>query len=329
MKNFRHINVTTIEDAVDLLQSTTNSLPIAGGTDLLTRMKAGIAEPDLIVNLKTIPGLTSIRSNASGLDIGALATLDEIACNKTVRKQYAALHKAIEAAASPQIRNRGTIGGNLAQDSRCLYYRGPFHCWLKRGDVCYAKEGENSHHAIFDGGPCYSVHPSDPAPALIALGAEISLEGKQKKRRMPLEELFQNPQEGKRQLTILEPGEIITGVRLPKPVRGTVSTYLKIMERKVWSFALTSVAVQLVVEDETVREARIVLGGVAPKPWRLLKTEAVLCGQRLTPKVIREAAEAAAEGAQPLSGNRYKITLIKGTVAEALSGFIGQPRRSG
>ena len=160
VNNFEYVNARTAERVSRLLMDRP-AIPIAGGTDLLTRMKLGIVRPERVVNLKTIPALNTITPVENGLDIGALATLDAIANHPVVREQYAALFKAIEVAASPQLRNVGTIGGNLVQGSRCWYYRGRFKCWLKDGEECYAHDGENSHHAIFGGGPCHTVHPSD------------------------------------------------------------------------------------------------------------------------------------------------------------------------
>ncbi len=275
------------------------------------------------MNLKTVPGLDLITFGKTGLDIGALVTLDALAGNRAARERYPALIKAIEVTASPQLRNSGTIGGNLAQGSRCWYFRGQFHCWLKQGELCYAREGENSHHAIFGGGPCYMVHPSDLAPVLIALGAEVRTTGIRGERIMPVEELFQLPHEDGRQLTVLEPGEIITGVHLPVPVSGSSGTYLKAMERKVWAFALTSVALQLVVQDNVIKDSRVVLGGVAPKPWRLPEVEAFLHDRNIGPAVIGQAADMAVVGAQPLRGNNYKIALVKGIMREALSSILG------
>jgi xanthine dehydrogenase YagS FAD-binding subunit len=259
----------------------------------------------------------------NGLNIGALANLDTIANNSVVRVQYPALIKAIEVTASPQLRNSGTVGGNLAQGPRCWYYRGQFQCWMKGGERCYARNGENSHHAIFGNGRCNQVHPSDLAPVLIALGAEINIEGIRGRRTIPLSDLFQIPHEGSRQLTILDPGEIITMIHLPTPVSGSRSTYFKAMERKVWSFALASVAVQLVIEDGVIRNPVIVLGGVAPKPWRLPKSEESLRNQPINREVITAAVETAVEGAQPLSANHYKIPLVKGILTEVLSDILG------
>ncbi|MGB7726044.1 MAG: xanthine dehydrogenase family protein subunit M [Dehalococcoidales bacterium] len=323
MNNFEHADATTIADAISLLASNGSSVPIAGGTDLLTQIKLGLIKPGRLVNLKTIPGLDLITVVNNGLNIGALANLDTIANNSVVRVQYPALIKAIEVTASPQLRNSGTVGGNLAQGPRCWYYRGQFQCWMKGGERCYARNGENSHHAIFGNGRCNQVHPSDLAPVLIALGAEINIEGIRGRRTIPLSDLFQIPHEGSRQLTILDPGEIITMIHLPTPVSGSRSTYFKAMERKVWSFALASVAVQLVIEDGVIRNPVIVLGGVAPKPWRLPKSEESLRNQTINREVITAAAETAVEGAQPLNANHYKIPLVKGILTEVLSDILG------
>jgi xanthine dehydrogenase YagS FAD-binding subunit len=193
MNNFEHADATTIADAISLLASNGSSVPIAGGTDLLTQIKLGLIKPGRLVNLKTIPGLDLITVVNNGLNIGALANLDTIANNSVVRVQYPALIKAIEVTASPQLRNSGTVGGNLAQGPRCWYYRGQFQCWMKGGERCYARNGENSHHAIFGNGRCNQVHPSDLAPVLIALGAEINIEGIRGRRTIPLSDLFQIP----------------------------------------------------------------------------------------------------------------------------------------
>jgi xanthine dehydrogenase YagS FAD-binding subunit len=320
MKSFEHVNATTASGAVKSLGLDSGSKLIAGGTDLLTQMKAGIIEPRRLVNLKTIPGLDTINfDDANGLELGPLATLDSIGAAGVVRERYTALYLAIEAAASPQLRNFGTIGGNLVQGSRCWYYRGAFKCWLKGGVKCYARDGENSHHVIFDGGPCHAVQPSDPAIALVGLGAEVTIAGRRSKRTVPLGQLFQKPSGDSRQLTVLKPDEIIVSIRVPPPVSGSRSTYLKAMERKAWAFALASVAASVDFEGDTVKYARIVLGGVASTPWRTTAAELFLKGKKLDDNVIQEAAALAVQGAQPLRKNGYKIALVKGIVAQALS----------
>jgi xanthine dehydrogenase YagS FAD-binding subunit len=319
MKNFEHVNASSVEEAIALLESAGNARAIAGGTDLLTRLKLEMDDPDRLVNLKTIPGLAGIVENGTGLDIGALATLDSIASSAVVNEHYPLLARAIRAAASPQLRNFGTIGGNLCQYNRCWYFRGPFQCWLKHGAICFALEGENKNHAIFGGGPCYSIHPSDTAPVLIALQADVSISGRNGSRTLPVEDFFRLPREDSRQVTVLEPGEIITGIHIPRPDEGSAGVFLKAMERRVWSFAQASIAVQMNFENREIKDARIVLGGVAPVPWRLPRLETSFFGERIHPVLIVGAAEMAVAGAMPLSHNRYKIPLVKGLLTEALT----------
>jgi len=320
MKRFEHVDATSTTGAIRLLGADGHARPIAGGTDLLTELKLGIISPDRLVNLKTIPGLGEIHfDKVRGLQLGAMATLDSIAAHDVVRERYPVLWQAILSAASPQLRNVGTIGGNLCQDSRCWYYRGPFYCWLKGGEICYARDGENAHHAIFGGGLCYMVHPSDLAPALIALGASVRITGPNGGRVVPVEQFFQRPREGARGLTILGQAEIITEVRIPASALGSQGTYLKAMDRRAWAFALASVAVQLTMDGDTVQDVRLVLGGVAPTPWRVPVAEDALRGQPLDNAAIDRVAEAAAAGAQPLGHNYYKVPLVKGIVRQALT----------
>jgi xanthine dehydrogenase YagS FAD-binding subunit len=286
----------------------------------MTELRLEILTPDRLVNLKTIPGLDKIQfDERNGLHLGALAILDDIANNKIVRERYPILLEALSTAATPQLRNRGTIAGNLNQDSRCWYYRGQFHCWLKGGDTCYAREGQNAHHAIFGDGPCYTVHPSDAAPALVSLRAEVSIQGLQGERRLFLENYLQQPHSGSRKLTVLEPVEIITGISIPVPSSNSRGVYIKAMDRKVWSFALASVAVQIDFAKDNVTRAWVVLGGVAPKPWRVPEVEAFLQNKKLEDSILDQSVEIIGAGAQPLQHNRYKIALVGGLLKEALT----------
>lgn len=319
MKRFEHVNATSIAGAVRLLGVDGNAMLIAGGTDLLTQMKAGIMEPGRLVNLKTVSGLDKIKfDDANGLEMGALATLDNIAATSAVRDRYRVFYQAISAAASPQLRNFATIGGNLMQGSRCWYYRGRFNCWLKGGAQCYARDGENSHHAIFGGGACNAVQPSDPATALVALGAEVTVAQGRVRRSMPIEQFFNRPSPGSRQFTVLEPGQIIISIHVPAPVGGGRGIYIKAMDRKAWAFALASVAASLTFERNVVQDARIVLGGVASIPWRATAAQTFLNGRKLDEETIRGAASLAVNGAKPLAKNNYKMALVKGIVSQAL-----------
>lgn len=319
MKKFEYVNAGSILEATEYLGSD-HSAAIAGGTDLLSRMKAGTISPARLVNLKTIPELDYIRfDEKEGLWLGALATLDKIASSPIITEKFGILSRAISLSASPQLRNRGTIGGNLNQAPRCWYFRGPFHCWLKGGKTCYAREGENTHHAVFGQGPCNSVHPSDPALALIAVNAVIHIAGPGSGRNLPLEQYFQSPRRESRQLTILNANEIVTGLKIPNPPRDSRGTYLKATERRVWSFAQASLAAFLILDGDRIQDIRLVLGGVASSPRRLTEAESVLRGLVPDKSLILQAAELSISGARPLEHNGYKLPLIKGLIIEALN----------
>jgi xanthine dehydrogenase YagS FAD-binding subunit len=325
MQPFEHREARTLAEAVSLLteREAGVAVPIAGGTDLLTTLKAGLHAPARLVNLKTIPQLDSLMEYAGALHLGPLVTLDILERNALVRERYRALSEAAGLAASPQLRNMGSLGGNLAQETRCWYYRGPFHCWLKGGDTCYAREGENAHHAIFtDETYCVSVHPSDPATALLALDAGILVQGRDGSRTVPVDAFFTLPRPERRRLTALEPGELVAGVTLPAwPAGRSVSTYLKAMDRALWSFALAGVAVCLTWaegSERVVEEVRIALGGVAPIPRRAVAAEELLRGRPLTPERAAAAGQAAVADAHPLRETGYKVHLVRGLVERAL-----------
>jgi len=319
MKNFVYIGPLSLGEATSALEEK-DSQAIAGGTDLLTVMKLKIKSPARLINLKSVPGISEItRSDGEGLLIGALATLDSIGRDSVIHNYYPVIQQAATSAASPQLRNRGTAGGNLCQEPRCPYYRSQLHCWIKGGERCFARDGENSRHAIFSGGPCFTVFPSDLAPALISYGAEITLAGPGGERRLLLEDFYRRPAADSRRFTSLLSGEIVTGIKLPAPCPGWRGRYLKAAERKVWSFALVSLAVNLDLNGDKVQDARLTAGGVAPMPWRLESAESALRGQALDDTVIEKAAEAAVSGAKPLAKNGFKIPLLKGLVKEALN----------
>lgn len=317
MRNFEHVNAPDLESALSLLSE--EAKVIAGGTDLLTEMKERIRSPRRLINIKTIPNLSYIRYDPKeGLSIGALTTLAEIEEHPIIAERFSVLAQAAGSAASPQLRNMGTIGGNLCQSPRCWYYRGPFNCWLKGGEKCYAFDGANKYHAILGADPCYAVHPSDLAPALIALGASARIVGPDFDDVLSLEEFYVRPTESRRWMNVLEPDTLITEVQVPTPSENSNGIYLKAMERKVWGFALASVAAQLTWEGEIVKEARIVLGGVAPIPWRAKAAEAVIQNHKITADLAAQAGEAAVARAQALKENAYKVPLVKALVKRAL-----------
>jgi xanthine dehydrogenase YagS FAD-binding subunit len=304
---------------------------LAGGQDLLTSMKEGIVEPPHVVNLKGVPGLNKIEDlGPKGLRIGALVTLADLHEHAGVRARFPGLAEAAHAIASPQIRNLGTVGGNLCQRPRCWYFRlEHVVCLKKGGDTCYSASGENKYNSIFGEGPSYIVHPSDLAPMLVALGAVATIYGAKGERTVLLEKFFTMPGEGDiRRENVLAHGEVLTRVDVPVSPVAKRSTYLKFRERPSLDFAMSSVAAALDLgADGRVADARIVLGAVAPKPWRVPKAEAALKGQPANEASFAKAAEIALEGAAPLAKNEYKVPLTKTLVRRALAQAAGQDRR--
>ncbi len=313
MKNFRHTNAESLAQAIPLLDY--YARPLAGGTDLVPLMREGIWQPDHLVNLKTLPDLRFIRQEDDGLHIGALTTLDELDRSPLVRGGYRALADAAQSAASPQLRNMATLGGNLLQQVRCWYYRGPFNCWLKGGTDCMARTGENAHHAVVEQSPCVAVFPSDPPTALIALGAELRIAGPGGERTVSVADFLQPPTELRQVMNTLALDEIITEVVVPATGR---SVYLKAMDRAVWAYALASVAVAGTVADGRIAAPRVVVGGVANVPLRLAAVEELLADQPLTAALIAEAGALAIRDMQPLEHNRYKLPLVRNLVRQAL-----------
>jgi xanthine dehydrogenase YagS FAD-binding subunit len=329
MKAFEWVSPKSINEAVTLLKNAPAGTDmddaaraIAGGQDLLTTMKDYITRPTRVVNLKNIRGLDRIASDGKrGLVIGALATLAELEEHAEVRRSFPALAEAAHSIATPQIRNLGTVGGNLCQRPRCWYYRlEEAVCLKKGGSECYAAKGENKYNAILGGGPSYIVHPSDLAPVLVALGASVSVTGAGGRRTIQLEKFFTLPSQGSiRRENVLENDELITEIRVPASSFAAHSTYLKFKERDSLDFALASVAAAVEMgPNKTIKQARIVLGGVAPIPWRVHKAESFLAGKPLSAEVLAETARLALDGAQPLEKNAYKIPLTQALVRRAL-----------
>src|SRR5688500_14400148 len=330
MKAFEWTNPTTINEAVKMLSVASPGdideapRPIAGGQDLLTVMKDYTSRPTRLVNLKNIRGLNKISLNARGLTIGALVTLTELEEHAGVRKSFPGLAEAAHSVATAQIRNLGTVGGNLCQRPRCWYFRlEEVICLKKGGSECYAASGENKYNAIIAGGPSFIVHPSDLAPMLVALDARVTVVGSTGKRVIPLDKFFTLPAEGNiRRENVLRNDEIITEIYVPASPLAARSTYLKFKERESLDFALASVAaaVQL-APNKTVRAARIVLGGVAPIPWRVPAAENYLVGKTLSAAVLAETGKIALAEAKPLEKNAYKVpltqTLVRRAVAKA------------
>lgn len=320
MQNFAYVNATSIDRVPSLMGRTwDDAVVMAGGTDLIGEMKEDAAHPKRVVNLKSIPGLSYIREDKTALRIGALTTIAEIEMSDVIKKGYGALSQAAMVIASPQIRNVGTIAGNICQRPRCWYYRSDdFPCIKKGGARCFAVDGVNRYHAIFGGGPSYIVHPSDAAPALMALGARLRIIGAQGPKETPMDDFFTLPDTNVRRENILRPNEVISEIIIPKPAANAKSLYLKVRERDSIDFALVSVAVMMIVQNGVCQQASIVLGGVAPIPWRALAAEQYLKGRKIDEARAQSAAEAAVEDARPLRDNAYKVEIARNLVKQAV-----------
>lgn len=319
LESFAYVRPGSVPEALKLLEAA-GARAHAGGTDLLGCLRDGVMSVGTVVSLGRIEVLRGITETPDGgLRIGPLTTVADIAAHATVKARFPGLAQAASLVASPQLRNQGTIGGNLCQRPRCWYFRGDYACTRKGGDTCYAMEGGNQYHAIFGGSACWIVHPSDTAPALVALDASVRLVGPKGARVVPLEKFFVLPEDNVKQETVLEPGELLMEVLVPAPPAGVRSSYRKVRARGSWDFAMAGLALATAMRpDKKVSAARVVLSGVAPIPWRVPAVEQAIIGQRLDAKTIAKAAAAAIAGARPLSENAYKIDLVKGLVEEGL-----------
>ena len=320
MKQFLFYNPTSLAEAADLLAaSPAKAQALAGGMDLLGRLKKRIDTPERVVNLKSIRGLAAIRPTPEGLSLGALATLSEVAENPMVLAKYRAVAEAAQSVGSVQIRNAGTVGGNLCQRPRCWYFRHrDYVCLQKQGTTCYGEAGESRYHAILGGGPCYFAHPSDVAPALIAFDATVRLVGPQGERTVPLESLYCLPSVKLSLGLTLAPGEILAEVRMPAPRPGTRSTYIKFKEKPSFDFSLAGVAAVVSLEAGKVSHARLALSGVAPVPWHAAEAEKALVGATLEESLVRKVADLVVKDNMPLADNNYKVALTRTLVRRTL-----------
>ena len=328
MKAFEHKTVTSASEAIDLLGDSEPGATrvIAGGTDLLTLMKADLASPTRLIDIKPAHPLRYVRVDPDGaLRMGALTTLAQIERDTQLAERLPILPAAVRDAATPQLRAMATVGGNLLQRNRCWYFRGEQQCWLKGGEECFARDGENKYMAIFEQSPCVAVHPSDLVPALLALDATVVVEGAHGRREVALADLIQPPTETDRTESRLPAGELIVEITAPAQPAGSRGVYKKAMDRHAWAFALTSVAAQIAIENGTVSHARLVLGGVANTPWRAQAAESLLVGKSLTPELARQAADLCVEGATPLAHNGFKVQLARELARRALLEAAGMP----
>ena len=323
MRPFEVLSPTTLSEAHGALNQRASQVAVlAGGTDILGEVKESIISPDALVDITGVEGIDSIRFSQSGVSIGSLVTLAEIEESDTVRQIYPALAQAAASVATPQIRNVGTLGGNLCQRPRCWYYRSPlFDCLKKGGDTCFAVDGLNKYHAIFGGEGCHIVHPSDTAVALTVLDASVEIFGAQGPRQMPMAQFFVGPGTNMLSETSLSPGEIVTRVLLP-PADNARSIYLKAKERQAYDFALVSVAGSVAVEDGVIINARFALGGVAPVPYALPDVADAIVGSRIADVSPQDLGRVAVRDAQPMSDNAYKVKLSSSLVSRAVSTLL-------
>lgn len=325
MHNFELFQPSTLADAQELLgRYGSDSWLIAGGKDSLDWFKDRVKQPQAVVDLSGIADLHGIRDEDGGLFIGAMTTLTELVENDLVKKRFPVLAHAAGRVASPQIRNAGTIGGNLCQDARCTYYRDGFPCYRAGGDTCYANTptAMNREHALFKAKRCVAVTPSDTAPACVALEAEMVVQSGDEQRSVPAEEFFIGPAIDIERMTVLTPEEILLGVRIPAKWAGTRQYFEKVADRNTWDFALANVAMAARVSDGKVDDIRIACGAVQCTPRRLNEVEDLLKGEAPGEEMETLAARVASSGAKPLNYNHFKVPLMQSLAKRAVRSLV-------
>jgi xanthine dehydrogenase YagS FAD-binding subunit len=323
VKPFAYVNAANEKEAIAALGPERGKfLPLAGGMDLLALMKDYIALPDRLVNVKNLDK-TIAKTADGGLRIGAAVTISDLAVHAETARMYPAIVQAAEEVGTPQIRNAGTVGGNLNQRPRCWYYRNEeFDCLKKGGSRCFAVDGENQYHAIFGDGPCHIIHPSSLAVPAVALGAKFRVVGPAGEREIAAEQYFVMPDRNIFGETVLQPNELLTHVILPPPGTAKSATYeVRYKQSHDWPLAAASAVLDM--SGTTVRGARIVMGAVAPIPWRSQNAERALAGKTITEQTAMAAADAAVQGAKPMSGNAYKVQIARTAVKRAIMKAAG------
>jgi len=311
----------SLEEAISLRSKHQDSTYIAGGTNLLYMVRRGVRRPKYLINLKSIRNLDSVEYNKEGLRIGPLAKISALEHSEIVRDKFPVLSQAASKIASPQIRNMGTFGGNLCQEVWCWYLLEGFNCWLNDGKYCYAPAGDNRyHHSLMGGYHCFAVHPSDLGPVLKMLDAKITVAGLSGVRTISVDQLLPGftKVEDMLKVNCLKPDELITEVQIPNMLEGSKSIFIKSAIRESFDFALSSVALLMMLEGDYCKDVRIVLGGVATKPYRARKAEDLLINQTITEDLVDNAVESVFDKVIPLSGNAYRIELSKALVRKAI-----------
>ena len=323
MPMFELFQPTSIADALSLLETHgAEAWVLGGGMDSFDWLKDRTKRPSVVVDLSQISELRGIKEANGGLEIGATTTLTEVVHHPVVMEKFKVLAEAAEMVASPQIRNQATLAGNVSQDTRCWYYRSGWSCYRAGGNICYADTPTaiNREHAILQQDRCVAVSPSDTAPALIALDAEFVIKSASGERVVKAEEYFLGPQIDITRMTVLQPGELLTTIRIPATWANAQFYYEKVRDRNVWDFPLVNVASALKLSGTTISDVRVVVGAVAARPLRLTAVEASVKGQPRTEATAAAAGEAAIEGAVALRYNAYKIPLMRNLVKRAIRG---------
>ena len=323
MPAFQLFQPGSTDDALGLLeQYGSEAWVLAGGLDTWDWLKDRVKRPSAVVDVGGIEALRAIRETDAGLEIGAMATLREVVRHPVVRAKYLLLAEAAELAASPQIRNQGTLGGNVGQDTRCWYYRDGWNCYRAGGNICYADtpSAMNREHCVLGASRCVAVNPSDTAPALVALDAEMVVRNRGGERVVAARDFFVGPEVDIMRMTVLKPGDLLTTIRLPATWAGARFYFEKSRDRAVWDFALANVASAAQITDGRVADIRIAVNGVAPTPLRMTAAEAVVRGESLTEAVIDGAGDAAIQGVRPLAHTQFKVSLLRNLVRRAVRG---------
>jgi xanthine dehydrogenase YagS FAD-binding subunit len=323
---FELFQPATIDDAVRLLdQHGADATVLAGGLDTMDWLKDRVRRPKFMVDLSQISELRGIKEVNGGIEIGAMTPLTEVVHHPVVKEKFGLLMQAAELVASPQIRNQGTIGGNVSQDTRCWYYRGGWNCYRAGGNTCYADTPTaiNREHAIFDADRCVAVSPSDTAPAFVALEAQMVIRSRSGERIVDAEKYFIGPGIDIMRMNVLKPGELLTSIRIPATWAGAQFYFEKVRDRQVWDFPLVNVASAIKFSNNTIQSARVVVGAVSAVPRRLPAVEAALVGKARNEETADMAGKLAVEGAQTLRYNGYKVPLMRNLVKRAIRGSEG------
>ena len=322
MPTFQLLQPSSVAETLSLLQRHGEAWVLAGGLDSFDWLKDRIKKPDVVVDLSGVDELRGVRAISDGLQIGAMTTLTDVAQHPVIKEKYSVLSQAAELVASPQIRNQGTIGGNVSQDTRCWYYRAGWPCYRAGGNICYADTpvGRNREHAILHAERCVAVSVSDTAPALIALDAKFLIRTLKGERVVDAEDYFVGPDIDITRLTILQHGDLLTAIRIPSTWAGAQFHFEKVRDRNVWDFPLMNVASAMKLSGDTIQQIRIAVNGAAARPLRLKAVEDAVRGQRRDSRAGEMAGKLAVQGAVPLQFNAYKIPLMRNLVKRSIMG---------